>query len=381
MLDIRQQIIKQLEKSQNPLIVFSADWNGDAVASTLALFLFLKKLKKKVTIAAESATKSRVWSFLPANSEIKNSLTGLRQFIISLNTSHTKVSQIKYNTEDNKLNFIISPETGWFKPEDVVTTGSDFKYDLIIVIGAADLESLGKIYENNIEFFYKTSIINIDCQADNEEFGQINLIDINSATNAENIFELLQDYHSDLFDEEIATCLLTGIIAGTKNFRTINLTPHTLLVTSKLITIGARREEIIDKLYRSRDFKTLKLWGKVLSNLKSSLDGNLIWSIIKREDFKEAAASEDSLLDIIDELIINIPEAKIITLIFEDPDSLDNKIIIYSIKNIDSLEMLDGYAPEGTAKLAHAKLVGKLEEASQKYLNNLELKLKNIIKR
>lgn len=381
MLDIRQQIIKQFEKSEKPLVVFSADWNGDAVTSALALFLFFKKLKKNPAIAAEPATKSQVWSFLPATSEIKNSLTSLRQFIISLNTSSTKVNQIKYNTEKNKLNFIISPENGWFKAEDVTVTGSDFKYDLIIVIGASDLESLGKIYENNVEFFYKTSIINIDCQADNEEFGQINLIDINSATNAENIFELLQDYRSDLFDEEIATCLLAGIIAGTKNFRTINLTPHTLLTTSKLITIGAHREEIIDKLYRSRDFKTLKLWGKVLNNLKSSLDGNLIWSTIKRGDFKEANASEDSLLDIIDELIINIPEAKIITLIFEDLNSSDNKIIIYSIKNIDSLEMLEGYEPEGTAKLAHAKLTGELETASQKYLNNLELKLKNIIKR
>ena len=114
------------------------------------------------------------------------------------------------------------------------------------------------------------------------------------------------------------TCLLAGIIVSTKNFRSPNLTPRALLTTSKLIGLGGRREQIIEKLYRSRDFKTLKLWGKVLSNLNSSLNGRLIWSTIKRDDFKDAQALEDSLLDIIDELIINIPEAYAITMIFEN---------------------------------------------------------------
>lgn len=380
MLNTVEQIFKQIEKSERPLLVFSTDWKGDAVATSLALFLFLKKLGKKVEIVAENSAKNTVWSFLPNQAVIKNDLDGLRNFIISLDISQTKTSQIKYNIENQKINFIITPENGWFKDEDITTSDSGFKYDLIITIGAADLESLGKIYDNNIDFFYKTSIINIDCHSDNEEFGQINLVDINSAANAEIIFNLLQDKYLDLIDEDLATCLLAGIISGTKNFRTANLTPRTLLTTSKLISLGGRREEIIDKLYHSRNFKTLKLWGRVLGNLNSSLNGQIVWSIIKREDFKTAEALEDSLLDIIDELIVNIPEAKIITIVFENPENDKNKILLYSIKNINALEIIKDYQPSGNQKIAQADLNGEIDIAGKEYLINLENKLKNILK-
>jgi len=380
MLNTQEQFFKQIEKCERPLIVFSSDWNGDTVASSLALFLFFKKLKKEVAIAAAASAKSLVWSFLPNQTEIKNSLDSLRKFVISLDISQTKVNQIKYTILDDKINFIISPEKGWFKPEDISTSDSGFKYDLIITIGATDLESLGQIYDNNVEFFYKTSIINIDCQASNEEFGQINLIDINSTANAEILFNLFHEKYSDLLDEDIATCLLAGIISGTKNFRTPNLTPHTLLTTSKLISLGGRREEIIEKLYHCRNFKTLKLWGKVLNNLNTSLNGHIVWSVIKRDDFKTAEALEDSLLDIIDELIINIPEAKVITIIFENPENSQNKIILYSVKNINAVEMLKDYSPTGNFKTAQAELPGNLEDISKKYLSDLETKLKNVIK-
>lgn len=380
MLNTKEQFFKQIEKSERPLVVFSADWRGDAVSSALSLFLLLKKLKKEVEIVAVSSAKSPVWSFLPANTEIKNNLDSLRKFVISLDISQTEVSQIKYNIEDKKINFIVSPKSGWFKPEDITTSDSGFKYDLIISLGASDLESLGQIYDSNVEFFYKTSIINIDSQSSNEEFGQINLVDINSATTAELLFGLLNEKYPDLIDEDIATCLLSGIISGTKNFRTPNLTPNTLLTTSKLISLGGRREEIVDKLYHSRNFKTLKLWGRVLNNLNTSLNGQIVWSIIKRDDFKNAEALEDSLLDIIDELIVNIPEAKIITIVFENPENDQNKILLYSVKNINALETLKDYLPTGNSKIAQADVSGKLEEVGQKYLSDLEAKLKNIIK-
>ena len=380
MLNISEQIFKQIEKSQKPLIVFSSDWKGDAVSSSLALFLLLKKLKKEVAIVAEPSIKSSVWSFLPDQSEIKNNLDDLRKFIISLDISETKASQIKYQIKEKKIDFIITPKNGWFKDNNVTTSDSDFKYDLIISLGTVDLESLGEIYDNNVDFFYKTSIINIDRQSNNEEFGQINLVDLNSATTAEIIFNLFNEKWPELMDENIATCLLAGIISGTRNFRNSNLTPQTLLTTSKLISFGGRREEIIEKLYHSRNLKTLKLWGHVLNNLSTTSGGQIVWSTAKRDDFKSAEALEDSLLDIIDELIINIPEAKIITIIFENPENDQNKILLYSVKNINALNMLKDYSPSGNSKIAHANVKGVLEDISKECLSNFDEKLKNIIK-
>lgn len=378
MLSIKEQIFKQIEKATRILITFPSDWNGDDVASSLALYLTLKKIGKEVEIVSAPSIKNKVWNFLPGGNDIGDSLINLRKFIVSLNISQAKIDQIKYAIEDKVLNFIISPKEGWFNSDDVSTSASGFRFDLIITIGVSDLESLGKIYDTNVEFFYKTTIINVDNRASNEEFGQINYLDVNSVSNSEIIFELLEDKNAEQLDENIATCLLAGIISKTKNFKNINLTPDTLLKTSKLINLGARREEIIDNLYRSRDFKTLKLWGKILSNLNSAANGLLIWSSIKKEDFLESGASEDSILDIIDELIINIPEAKIITIIFEKIDAPENKAIIYSVGSIDSKELLKEYSPEGSSKISHLKLSGSLTEASTKIIANIENKLKNL---
>ncbi|MFA5024415.1 MAG: DHH family phosphoesterase [Patescibacteria group bacterium] len=375
MLDLEQQIFKQIEKAKSVLIVFPANWDGDAVASALALFLFLKRAGQEVDIAGWQAVPNHnALSFLPAFSQIQTNLNNLRRFIVSLDISQAKVSQIKYTVDNDRLNFIISPSAGWFKPEDVSSRASDFKYDLIVTIGASDLETLDKVYDQNIEFFYKTTIINIDQQSANEEYGQINFIDLNAVAISEILFYLLKNYKPEFITEDIATCLLTGIISKTKNFKTANLTPRTLLTTSQLISLGARREEIVDHLYRSRDISVLKLWGRVLNNLKEELNGQLIWSRLKMADFQETKAADDSLADIVDELIANVPNAKIIVILRED-GLAKTKIILYSLKNINALEFLKEFNPRGTIKVAQAEINQDLDTATVEVIARLKIKL------
>ena len=230
MLTQEQQIFEQIKKADNILVTFKSAWSGDAVASSLALFLFLKKLGKNVEIAAEKLDSDKLYSFLPGYSEIKYELANLRKFIISLDITSTKVSQIKYQREENKLNFIISPKNGWFTEDDITTDTSGFKYGLIIAVGTPDLESLGRIYDNDTEFFYQTPLINLDHNSTNEGFGQINFIELTAVATAEIIFSLLDSYSRDLIDEDIATCLLAGMIAETKSFKTNNVTPRASFV-------------------------------------------------------------------------------------------------------------------------------------------------------
>lgn len=378
MLDLEQQIFRQLEKAKNLLIVFSAEEGGDALASALALFLFLKKLNKDVEVAAAKISETTATlSFLPGYLEIKTRLSNLRRFIVSLDISQAKVNQIKYTVDNNQLNFIISPAEGWLNPENVTTRVGEFKYDLVITINASDLESLGEVYDDNVEFFYKTTIVNIDHKAANEEFGQVNFVDLNAVATSEILFYLLKNYKAELIDENVATCLLAGIIQQTKNFKTANLTPRTLLSTSQLITLGARREEIVDHLYRSRDMNSLKLWGRVLNNLKSENNNELLWSRLNAADFRDTGAAETGLTDIIDELIANVPLAKIIVICYE-PSPGQTKVLLYTLKNLNALELLQEYSPTGTIKIARADLVGDLKTASGELIDNLRKKLDNL---
>lgn len=378
MLNSEQQIFKQIEKSKNILIVFLAKQGGDSIASALALFLFLKKQGYEVSIVGAGLDEEKNnFSFLPDYSEIESDLNNLRRFIVSVDISQAKVNQIKYLVDNNTLNFIISPSEGWFKPEDVTARAGEFKHDLILTIGVSDLESLGKLHDENVEFFYKTSIINIDNCAANEDFGQINFIDLNAVALSEIIFYLLKNYKEDAISEEIATCILAGIIQKTKNFKTSNLTPRTLLTTSQLISIGADRENIVNHLYRSRDLSTLKLWGRVLNNLRSEKNEEIIWSKLSQKDFQETSLSLDSLDEIIDELIMNVPSAKL-AIIFCEETPGNSKIIIYSLKNINALELLDGYSPQGTAKLATANIQKDVETASIELIIELKNKLEKL---
>lgn len=374
MLNQEQQIFEQINKASDILITFEKIWSGDSVASALAVFLFLKKMGKKVEIAAEKLDSDKLYSFLPGYSEIKNEIDNLRKFIITLDIANTKVRQIKYTREENKLNFIVSPKDGFFSHSDITSSASGFKYDLIITVDSPDLESLGKIYDNDTEFFYQTPIINIDRGSTNENFGQINLVELTAVSTSEIIFSLIESFGKDLMDEDIATCLLAGMIAETKSFKTNNITPRALLSASKLMSFGARREEIVNHFYRSKSIGTLKLWGRVLAKLSSNQDNQLVWSTLSLSDFSKTDLSEKNLTDAIEELIVNIPQAKIIAIIYENENS-GTDILLYTIKNIDSLKLIKEFNPSGNKNLCRAIINLPVAEAEKIIIDAIQNKL------
>jgi nanoRNase/pAp phosphatase (c-di-AMP/oligoRNAs hydrolase) len=360
MLGTEEQIFKQIDKASNILLVFSSDWEADAVAASLALYLFLNKQGKTVTVAAiNNEKKQKSFNFLPGSSDIKNNLSHLRKFIVSLDISKTSVSQIKYVVDKNQLNFIVSPEEGWFEQKDVSSRAGDFRYDLIICLGANDLESLGELYDKNIEFFYKTPLINLSCQAANEEFGQINYVDINCSTVSELVYNILKAKNENLIDENIATNLLAGIILQTKNFKSGKLTPETLIITSQLIKLGGRREEIVKQLYRNRRISDLKIWGKILQNLKIEKKG-LAWALLMQSDFDQTAINLDSLKDLIDELMSGLTDTDIVLIMIEKEDKTD--LIAFSLKNTSALDYLKTYNGQGNNKIAIATSNNKAQD-------------------
>lgn len=381
MLNIYEQIIKQIDRSKSTLIVFPLDQDVESAAAALALFLFLKKTGKNVEIVSNNNFSDSPLKFLQGSSEIKNNLDHLRRFIVSLNISHTKVSQIKYVVENNQLNFIVSPKDGWFEASDVSSKAGEFRFDLIICLGVNDLESLGNIYDKNIEFFYKTPIINISCNPANEDFGQINLVDINFSTISEIIYKLIQANQNTIIDENIATNLLAGIIIKTKNFKSPDLTPETLISASNLISLGARRDEIINQLYRFRKLPDLKLWGKVLNNLQINESGKIVWSVLD-EKTKEEGSSYNNLKTLNEELIINLPEAKIFIAFVIKNDNIS--FYIFSLKNINLDKIMQNIIQDNTLDSKIIKqsngwqILSKEEGSVNRIIKALEINLDKI---
>lgn len=386
MLNLEEQIINQINKAKNILIVFNSNWDGDSIASSLALYFFIKKLGKEVTVSAynqeidKNTDSKSQWKFLPGYDDIRNSLNNLRKFIVSVDIKNATISQIRYNLDSDKLNFIIAPEKGWFKPEDVSSYSGGFSYDLIFVLDTSDLESLEQIYDNNIEFFYKTPIVNIDHQADNEEYGQINYLDLNVASTAELIYNLIEKYDKKLLDEDIATCLLTGIISKTKNYKNPNLTPRTLLTSSKLISAGARREEIVEHLYRSRSLSSLKVWGQILTNLKSDETQQITWSILNFSKEQNNNFEQFFFDELAEEIFSSSGNLKLFLLIVKNDNELGLKLIAYANKGYSANEALQDFEIIKSNKLEAIAEVSDISvNEIDQVINKIKLRLaKNI---
>jgi len=355
MLKTDEQISELLAKGDNILIALPKVPTTDAIAAGLSMFMFLEKQGKKPKIVAAEFALPATHSFLPRSEEIFSDITALRKFVISLDVSKAQVAELNYDLAGDKLNIYVSPKNGYFSEADVSVAHGEFAYDAIIVLDSPDLESLGEVYDNNIEFFYKTPIINIDHHPANENFGQVNLVDVKATSISEIIFELFQRINEKFLDEYIATNLLTGIISKTKSFKSSTVTPRSLSIASYLIASGARRDEIVKHLYQTKSIHALKLWGMALTKLNKDVGSQIVWSVLSAHDFIEAGATEEELAKVVDELIVNTPEAKNIFILYDKP-GFGSKALISTPHYLNAKELFREFYSHGSEDFSYLEL-------------------------
>jgi len=367
MLTIPQQFSELLKRSENILLVFKAYPTIDDIASALALKKILEKNKKVVEVASHHFQTSAKLKFLPGISDIKDSLSRVRKFIITLNTSKTKVEEFSYDVSDDEMKIFVLPSNGMFRKEDVTASEGDYRFNMIITIGSPDLESLGAVYTENSKLFYETPVVNIDHKPTNEHFGQINLVDLTLSSSAEGVYMLMKHLGIESPEADLATLLLAGMIAETKSFQKM-ISPQSLQIASTLIASGARRDEIIRHLYFTKSLPLLRLWGKVLARLKKDDRLNIVWSYLSFEDF-EGRALMDGLEDVMEELISASPEAQVIALFAETaPNTVE--VFIRTIKSIDASLLAKPFAPSADRQTARWKSTKSLAQTQQDVLES-----------
>jgi phosphoesterase RecJ-like protein len=371
-----QQFTKALTEAKHILITFKKDFSVDAVAGSLALASVLKQLNKRFDIVCDGFNAPRSLVFLPLLNEIKPKLIQLQKLIVTVKATQAQVEDFSYTFEDGKLKMFVTPSVGGLSAADVSTEQSAYTYDLVITLDTPDLTSLGTIYQQAPNFFYDTTIINIDHQADNEQYGQINLTDVNAVATTEVLFKLLSELPNVVIDKSIATALLTGLITATHSFKTATVTPRTLDIASKLMSLEADKELIIKSLYRSRSLGTMKLWGRIMARLKTSPDlGNkLVWSVLTENDFVESAATVEDLPDVIDELISFIPGIELIAILYQLQGK--NCVIVQSVKSHNALYLTKEFQSIGSKhRVTFYVLEKTLAEAEKIVVDKLKQQL------
>ena len=316
-LEPQQQFKNFLEKSEEVLILIPENPSGDAVGSAWALYFFLEKSGKNPTIAFSNQLPSK-YSFLPKPQRILTELSGARDFILQFDTTFNKIAGVRWEEKDNKLDLHITPEKGTIDPRDFSFILAKFKYDLIVVLDSPDLLKLGKLYEKNPDLFFEVPVVNIDHRSDNENYGQINLVDVTASSCSEILSQALESISATYIDKQIADCLLTGIISATDSFQQKNTTPKALLAAAALMDKGADQQEIIRWLYKTQPLHILKLWGRAMAKLKWDEKSQLVWTDLSVEDFVQSRAGQNDVVSILEKLQENYSDGRIFLLLYND---------------------------------------------------------------
>ena len=348
----QEKLFELIGKSQRILIALPKHPNGDTLGGSLALAAFLRKLNKDVEIYCEEKDFGNL-SFLPGIEEIHHEILFPKSFIISVKTNNAKLDELSYDLLPENVNIYLKPKEGVFSPEDVSFSSDVTQFNLIICVDVPSLEALGALYEKNAEMFFAVPKVNIDNHIHNDNYGNINIVDVTASSSSEILLALLRDYEASLIDQDIATNLLTGIITETNSFQHNRTTPSSFINASELIAYGAKQQEIVRNLFKTKELPVLKLWGRAMARIQIISEYDTIFSVVGISDIEKSEASEADIFQVARDFMVNINDAKMIFFVDERPDSLE--MYVASNPNIKLTELVNylggSFVADGLGKI------------------------------
>ena len=211
------------------------------------------------------------------------------------------------------------------KPKNLLINKHKQTPKLLIILDAATYQRLYYPPE-----FKAIPVINIDHHVSNKINGQYNFVDINTSSTCEILFDLLKKWDIKLIDKYVSECLLFGILYDSQVFYTQSTFSETLRVCAQLMDLGANLYKLKTELISNKNPKIIKLWGKIMSNIKISKNKRAAWACIKQSDLKEFKLKLSSLIGF-NNFLSQISGVDI-TLFFYQTDSGKTKVSLRSKK-------------------------------------------------
>lgn len=346
---------------QRILVTPHANVDPDGLGSALACYQMFTAMGKDVTVVCPDTLPESL-DFLPNFGKLTQTIDDNKNFVITVNLDEgVEVDKLRYTVEDHKINIIVMPKKGRIHERQITFGQGESPYDLLVVVDTADLPLLGSLYTDHIDLFSGVPMLNIDHHISNTGFGQMQLIDSTAASATEVLYNWFMHVPEwrDAMTPDTATLLLTGLITDTRSFQNPNTTPRSLEVAAELLEHGARQQEIIEHIYKTKPLSTLKIWGRALNGIQIDKEAGIVWSSISKEDLAEMGASSKETHGLLDELISTIPEADVHILFTEFEDGSGLKASARSSTAIDVSKLAaDAYGGGGHARAAGFRVTG-----------------------
>ncbi|OHB20872.1 MAG: hypothetical protein A2666_04460 [Parcubacteria group bacterium RIFCSPHIGHO2_01_FULL_47_10b] len=338
MKDSLIQANKLISQATNILVATPKNPSNDALAAALGLYDVLNELGKKPQLVATGASPEAL-QFLPSFQNIQTTLRTTAQLKITLDTKRAPVQSVTYDIDDknNLLTFSleVDPPTDAPRSDEIVANAVSTELipgtiDLVITVGANNIEQLSDIQAQNKRLLYDTPLISIDNNPNNTQFGQVHLHKITSASLAEIVLSLITESAPQTLTPQAATALLAGIITSTRNFESARTTPDSFHAASVLLEHKADQQTIIKHLYRTKSLPLLKLWGRALGRLETKPELGLVHTFVTPDDFISSESSSKDVPQVVDEIANSIKNGNLVLLLWQPETTRRVRGILYN---------------------------------------------------
>ena len=275
-----------LQSSENIVITCHKGPDGDAIGSSLALYLYLKKKGKKATVIVPDDFPFFL-KWLPESEHI-----------------------ILYESNKEAANTIIS------------------NADLIFTLDFNALHRTGDMQE--VLSNASAKFIMIDHHQQPDDYAEVTYSDTSICSTCQMVYhfiDALEDINT--IDTDIANCIYTGIMTDTGSFRFRSTTSTTHRVIANLIDLGINNAKIHQNVYDSNSYNRLQLLGKSLTNLKVIPELNTAYISLSADEQNEFKAQKGDTEGVVN-YALSLQGIKLAAIFKEDQNS---KLIKISLRS------------------------------------------------
>jgi len=252
----KQQIVDKIKSSTNILVTVSRDPSVDDLSAMLGLTALLNKLGKHATAIFSGAIPPAI-DFLEPGKVFENTADSLRDFIIALDKE--KADHLRYKVEGDMVKIFITPYRTNITSDDLEFSQGNYNIELVLALGVANQEHLDEALTAHGSILDNVTIATFSVGDYASQLGNLDWNDKNSSSLSEMIATISDSLKADkpLLDKQIATALLTGIVAATDRFSNAHTTSRVMTTAAQLMASGADQQLIAAKLQESHEISEL----------------------------------------------------------------------------------------------------------------------------
>lgn len=240
----KQQVVDRIKQANNILVTVSANPSVDQLAACVGLTIMLNELGKHATAVFSGAVPSTI-EFLQPEKTLEKNTDSLRDFIIALDKS--KADKLRYKVEDKAVKIFITPYRTSIGEKDLEFSQGDFNVDVVVCLGVHEQKDLDQAITSHGRILHDATVIGVNTTAGNN-VATLNWQNSQASSLSEMVASLVDGFDKKVLDTQIATALLTGVVAETDRFSNGKTSPDTMKVSAQLMAEGANQQLVATKL-------------------------------------------------------------------------------------------------------------------------------------